>query len=375
MIALYSNFLPYFSLLSDVRDYNIAYYGAQTAVERSLSVLRYREAGFEWSGGWIDNNVIWPLSDYQNEYLSDKFRVLTREIQWRTDGMIPTPWQGNIEYRLLSWVSNDYNMLSYHSPLRLLLSVDNTQWINAYRIDLDNIIYYNWGGFEISLRLNPVIADIFDPNDNDSDWNLCNSIRDSSGDGITDDVVVDRGRKGKYNDGFSLQDFSIIPRNVVVYNSVINTWLVDDANDGSARERDINTMSTNNTLIQFTDTINPLTNFRLATPTVTGHLMIASQSLIDQIASDTFQALLINNNIIDQELILFLARLLETCEEDIYPFLEYKINYDTNGDSTYLPDPWFMIHGKSQVWWYTVNMYVRKSINKDDTLSSFTVVF
>ncbi len=42
--ALYSNFLPYFSLLSDIKNYNMAYYGANTAIERSLLVLRYQEA-------------------------------------------------------------------------------------------------------------------------------------------------------------------------------------------------------------------------------------------------------------------------------------------------------------------------------------------
>lgn len=57
-VALYSNFLPYFSLLSDIKNYNIAYYGANAAIERSLSVLRHQEAGFQGSGGWVGSQNI-----------------------------------------------------------------------------------------------------------------------------------------------------------------------------------------------------------------------------------------------------------------------------------------------------------------------------
>ncbi len=368
-VALYSSFLPYFSLLSDIKNYNIAYYGAQTAVERSLSVLRYREAWFEWSGGWVWTTPSWPVSDYQNEYLSDNIRSLAREIQWRTDGVIPRTWQGNIEYRLLSWTSNEYNMLSYHTPLRLPLSVDETLWSSAYSTGSDQIISYDGNGFEIQLRLNPVIRAIFDPADN-AEWRLCND-EDNSGDSIRDDVIVDRWRRGK----FDWQDFSIIPRNMVRFNTWTNTWLVDMVNDASIRESDVNSMTTTNSdVVVFWNTINPLDQFREEWTLITGHLMIASQEVIENIGTSSFEDLLGDTtNITDQELTLFLARLLETCWDDIYPFLEYRIVYDGGWDQ--LPDPWFRIHGKWQAGWYTVNIYVRKSTNRDDTLSSFTVVF
>lgn len=51
-LSLYSLFTPYFSLLKDIKHYNMAYYGANMAMERSLLVLRQQGPGFEGTGGW-----------------------------------------------------------------------------------------------------------------------------------------------------------------------------------------------------------------------------------------------------------------------------------------------------------------------------------
>jgi hypothetical protein len=70
---------------------------------------------------------------------------------------------------------------------------------------------------------------------------------------------------------------------------------------------------------------------------------------------------------------LFLTKNMTTSLWNIYPFLEYNVNIDW--DPQTISQPYFTINGKSQVWQYTVQMNVKKSINKDATLGSFTVVF
>ena len=65
----------------------------------------------------------------------------------------------------------------------------------------------------------------------------------------------------------------------------------------------------------------------------------------------------------DQELSLFLTRHLVSLSGGIYPFLEYMLYF-----SGTIAQPYFTINGKSQVGDYTVQMNVKKSINKNETL-------
>ncbi|MBP6910239.1 hypothetical protein KBC03_01425 [Patescibacteria group bacterium] len=42
--ALYSSIIPFFSIVSDTANYNIAYYGAIGSTERALVSLRHHKA-------------------------------------------------------------------------------------------------------------------------------------------------------------------------------------------------------------------------------------------------------------------------------------------------------------------------------------------
>lgn len=43
-LIMYANLLPFISTLGDIKEYNMAYYGAHSALERSFLVLRQRDA-------------------------------------------------------------------------------------------------------------------------------------------------------------------------------------------------------------------------------------------------------------------------------------------------------------------------------------------
>jgi hypothetical protein len=47
MINIYSIFTPFIDNLQDIKDYNMAYYGAISSVERAELTLKYHESGFE----------------------------------------------------------------------------------------------------------------------------------------------------------------------------------------------------------------------------------------------------------------------------------------------------------------------------------------
>ncbi len=398
--ALYSNFLPYFSLLSDIKNYNMAYYGANTAIERSLLVLRYQEAWFEGTGG--RNKTISNIGDSP---ASDKwwfwyFDTGDTTLQWtivsRSDGQaVPWTWRWNTDSYLLSGWSNDWNKLDYRSPQKIPLWVDNTPSDQSYEIDNGDRYSFSVNNIKLHLQLVPSVKEKFS-NWWEGDWKL-NEDTDGDGDGITNDVIVDRWRKWIYGDGF---EFSILPRSLV--GSVMMGWdIISLADDESIREDIINTLVSFPTTppITFWYNFNPLYNNwwgSLKSSQKDTHLMISADqddlALIDDpsliidgdpdnidyeyrrgdLANQDFTNLLLATVPLRQELNFFLNRNLISIGGGIYPFLQYKIEFDMSGP---ISQPYFTINGKSQVWDYTVQMNVKKSINKNETLWSFTVVF
>ena len=144
-LALYSSFLPYFSLLRDIKDYNMAYYGANTAIERSLLVLRQQEAWFEWTGWWIRSMSADVQSDvsYNQDfgYFDNKTDLMWRIQSRSQDGVLPIWWKWNSKvYNLTTW-SNDYNVLSYGRTQTIPLWYDGTPQKNAYQKDSIAVSY------------------------------------------------------------------------------------------------------------------------------------------------------------------------------------------------------------------------------------------
>ena len=50
--ALYSAIVPFFTVIGNTANYNIAYYGAISSTERALLSLKNHAAGYEGQGGF-----------------------------------------------------------------------------------------------------------------------------------------------------------------------------------------------------------------------------------------------------------------------------------------------------------------------------------
>ncbi len=375
--ALYSNFLPYFSLLNDVKKYNMAYYWANTAIERSLLVLRYQEAWFQWTGWW--NKNFWisdtPFSDqWWFWYYNENNTTLQRTIMSRPDSnFMPGTGNGNTDIDLLSGVSNDWNKLDYRVSQKIPLWVDDTPSPAAYSPHSGRT-FFTGQDIQLHLQLIPFVKEKFD----NAWWWLLKDDDDWDGDWIGNDVIVDRWRKWLYDTG---SEFSILPKYLVW--SETQWWdVISLSDDESIREETINQLISDPLKIPITfwDNINPLydvsdpSNSLKDSETAT-HLMISDDTVATSgISLMTFNDLLLpTNNISNQELNLSLIRNLISESNGIYPFLQYKLNFIW-APST-ISHPYFIISWKSQVWDYTVQMQLEKSINKNETLWSFTVVF
>ena len=212
-LSLYSGFLPYFSLLKDIKQYNMAYYGANTSIERSLLVLRQQEAWYESNGWWnnetrfaVSSDLLpweWILPTFDgNNYMNWTIKSRT------TDGSIPLSGNWN------SPSSLNYNILKYGQTQTIPLWIDDTSKEQAYDKDEKRLWYY---GDEIDLYLhlpNDVRESFLSAWLSDDDIMLCDENCDSDDDGVMNDIVVWRRFDGLLNHDISDPfNFSILPKN------------------------------------------------------------------------------------------------------------------------------------------------------------------
>lgn len=362
----------------------MAYYGANTAIERSLLVLRYQEAWFEWTGGRNKSNNGSVISDQLSWSFGyyDQNTTLQRTIDWRLfDNSLPGEKAWNLDSYFLSGRLNDRNTLAYRVPQDVPLWVDSTPVAAAYSWD-DSRVAFTGTSVAVRFQLTPTIQEKFSQF---SPWDgqLAEDI-DNSVNWIQDGVVVNWGRKWKYKNDYDSgwSDFSILPRSLLFAASSGNPVTVQES-DESVRESDINQMSSDSGFhLLFADRMNPLYHNDFVTElrweTLDTHLLISDNSTwANKVRDMSFQDLLSFSNsseIRDNILSFSLADTLFSQWWNIYPFLEYKLDV-LWWNSKAISQPYFNIQWKSQVGRYTVQINVKKSINKEDSLAGFTVVF
>jgi hypothetical protein len=161
LVSMYSTFMPFLENLSDIVEYNVAYYWALSSIERWSLVTKYKWPWFEWSWWYIWDTPYGPNSDNK---IWDFWRLnypdnwMLRTIHSKTR-MIPNTWAWNIEYLLAADDSYDYNKMEYDKLENFILTVDNS---SEYYSSWDSsIIQYNWT-IEWHLRLPPKISSWFD---------------------------------------------------------------------------------------------------------------------------------------------------------------------------------------------------------------------
>lgn len=139
------------------------------------------------------------------------------------------------------------------------------------------------------------------------------------------------------------------------------------------RESGINKMSTDvNLKVLFSDVLNPIRGINaLRTDHTSGNLLVANNIVSNQLGDLPFKQVILHDRVENLELILTLTNQLRAQGGQIYPFLSYQLI----GDRSPFAQPYFFLQGVGKVGDYTVTMKAIKPIDKQNLLSSFTVIF
>jgi len=371
LLSMYSIFIPFFHNIGDITAYNTAYYGAISASERWLLITKYQNPWFIWSG-WRDDNIDyeWPASDEKNWVLwrlENANNSVWRYINSRTT-QIPSTGSSNIPYFMTSPDSSSYNKLWYKQIERFLLSIDNTTEVNTF-YDYDwtdnEQIYFKWSYINWTLRLPPKLYNSFGWNDDallcDQEWRSNNC--DKNQDTLTDETIVLRSLLGKYDS--PVTDFTLLPTTKILRYKT--PAIVDSSHDNNIRESDINSIQASSwILIELTSTsdYDPITTHLI--PLLTKHNIIST--IDDIIQNKSFGQIYQESS--NLELQLSLASLLETRNNNIYPFLEYQITTDDP-----IADKYYNIQASSRVWQYNVKINIKKPTTESDSIWTFTIIF
>ncbi|MBS8122235.1 hypothetical protein [Candidatus Vampirococcus lugosii] len=364
VFTVYSLFNPFIENMGDIKNYNIAYYGAISSLERGNLALRYRDAGFEGSGGWTGTTDFGPNSDHlKNDYgrLATQNNSMYWEIKSREGITIPSAGDGNVDLALQYTGttyehSKDYNKLGYNMIEEFILTLDDTNENDAYSSSTtSNKNIVNLDGIDATFRLPPYIKDKFSGPTNP----LCTLADcDLSGDGIDNDIVVNWDISGKHNSN----NFSLKPSIEVSYaaGSVGNK-------DTAIRETHVN----NDKTIEFYNSMNPTSSLPSHDPDKNNIIPsnhAFSGSNFDYIFSNTNEDLSISFSLVN----LLATSVMYDSNNRIYPFLEYKIKFDGVSE---VPARFYNISGIGEVGEYQVKIIQRKPTSERNIASDFTILF
>lgn len=355
LVSVYSIFFPLIVNLGEIGNFNVAYYGAISSLERAQLALKNKLPGFEGSGWYISWSNRWPKSDYKTGAFGFINSKNTNGISWtissRTQS-IPKAWEGNIEYLLAANDSNNYNTLDYKNNEKILLSYDNTTNTNEYYTWTTNMTYYNWGRLTGTIRLAPKIYSWFS-----NQW-LCTTC-DENGDEIQNDSVVDRSLEGTKDWTY----FKILPNIwIFFYSGLQINWQKDIA----IRKSTIN----NTGKLDFTSDFNPIDDTEHINNS-SSHVVISSNP--GNVESFPFNTIL-TSNYTWLELNLWLTYPLTTANNNIYPFLEYQLHW-TCVSGPCFADRFYTLQWTSRVGDYDVQIVVKKPTSQWSVVGSFTVIF
>lgn len=357
MANVYSIFNPFVQTLWDVKDYNVAYYGAISSIERANLAIRQHSAWFEWTWWWMDWSDIldWPDSDNN----PGTFWKLSKNTSWmywniksRIVWSIPEAWGWNIEPQL-QWVDSiNYNKLEYFNAQEFVLTVDKSVASNAYQpvnsANVDKIWDIMWTPvINLDLRLPQKIYSSLNK------W--LNESHDLDWDWVQNDIVVNRSLFGE---DWSGNDFTVLPNISQDYNAM--TYRTDDS---AIRERNINNWIS----LAFGNNINPLhSDPNSPQNTLEDHYIIPSNN---SFINNDFSTIL--NDWDNLHLKLSLVNKLITNDNNLFPFVEYKVDF---GWAT-VSDRHFHITWVWKVWNYNVSLNFSKPVVESNSASDFTILF
>ncbi|MDD2537262.1 MAG: hypothetical protein PHU61_02080 [Candidatus Absconditabacteria bacterium] len=362
--AIYSSFIAFYADFSDTVSYNKAYYGAVSGVERAQLVLRYRDPGFEGTGGRIRGN---EFNSSPTDKKASNFSHFTQEdngilrnIQSRTTS-IPRAGEGNVNWMFLGNNSLNYNTLDYSLAENFILSIDNSNG-NFYK--KEGTKENNTVAIRGEIRLPPALKNKKDGSvlfgDLATEPIMGAPLADIGEDGIYDDTVVDWSIRGEYNNS----PFMIFPTVGIRY---FGDKAIQYDKDSTIRESRINGEDE----LFFGPNFGPFNN-----NTNTEHTVISQYE--NTLKTMNFSTILTGNNSPDLKLRIALLNTLFSKEKFIYPYLEYTFSFFSNSAGTTpaeVSDRFFTITSSSKVGNYEVKLSVKKPTVTESILGSFTVIF
>lgn len=370
LVGIYSIFAPFTQNIGDVIDFNSAYYWALAGIERWELVLKYRSPGFQWSGGFFWTTPYWPMSDYLAPGSFGNLTSSTNGFIWNISSRttsIPASGDGNVDYLLSSSDSSNFNQLPYFTSEKINLSLDTTNSLNKDAYDTTSTFsYFHDTSFSGQFRLPAKVVNLF------SGYLLCsdpnNPACDSDWDAVNDEVAVTRGLKWFYQG----TPFSILPNEEIFYS--VSPHQIDYNRDTMLRESLVNTTSG---AIWFGKTpngnwyysFNPIPSYNNV---LTGHNVISTNPGLVRLIPyySVGNSLLQDTNTTGLQFSFGLVDLLRSTNGNIYPFLEYQLNFPSA-----VANRFYTVQGNAVVGNYNVKIIMKKSTNSDAQIWDFTIVF
>ncbi len=376
--GIYAMFNPFIEQLWSIQHYNIAYYGAVSSLERSYLVLRWHQAGFEWEWWWGANNSNYgPNSDWyekDNKVYWGIMSVGDNGQKWEIKNMIPNgttvplSGNGNIDTDMAANDSFGFNKLEFGNPIEIALYKDSKTWIWDYYKKTDSVDWIDISSINVSMRLPPKIKATF-WGDATGKLTVTNTYNgDADGDGIWNDTVAIWSLFGI--DTHANKEFTIVPRiNVNYTNSTVSS------KDSSIRENIINSYSnTNPDNINFWNSINPVNGdeddkwqYLIPNDLLTGATITPNGT------GTTFSNIFLENkngDISKLHLKFSLANILKSTSNQIYPYLEVKIDAGTE-----IPDLYYHITAESTIWKYNVKILKDKPLFESSEAGDYVILF
>lgn len=353
---IYSNFLVFYSNFAETENYNKAYYASIAGIERAELITKQRQPWFEHKWGWNSGSSIGRWSDWP---INNNFSYLSRDSninsssRWRIDSLtnrIPSMWKGDVDKKIATGDSTNYNMMNYNESEIFLLYHDpinfSSEDSNPYeKLEKNDMIRSKLTNISGTIRLPNYLYNTFWKLDIQN-WLVWDSNE-------KDDVIVDRQVIWKYkNNSNQTNQFTIFSTQKTSHGNPVSE-------DTTIRESDINDDG-----LQFKfqkESIDePYNDFRKRT-------IISPDS--DEIRN--FEEVFTGDNFSQVQIKFSLLNQLKTSVWNIYPFLEYFV--ELTGDK--IPDKYYTINSFWNYWDYEVNLTIQKLTIKESILKSFTTIF
>lgn len=352
--TIYSGFSIFYSNFSETENYHRAYYASISALERWELAVKQHEPWYIWSGGFI--NWVWTWS--RQNWWSDKnlswFSYLWNNAKdttvfWTVNSRtnrIPAISGWDVEPMLSATDSSNYNKMDYENAEVFLLYYDkSTNPYGQASIQKSSVSSITW-----IIRLPALLSSKF--------WKLDTNkaLVWLSGSLPPDDAIVDWQIRWEYNN----TPFTVYSTQGIAFGG--NTPKVDAKKDTVFRESDINEPLK----FEFKKK-NPIKN-----PTSRGS-NISELTVISQneniIKSLDFSTIFGYNS---GQLRFALLNLLQWTWNNIYPFLEYYVDF---GNNAIVPDKYYTINAEWEYKDFKVNTIIKKPTVKESILWSFTSIF